>query len=583
MQIYFDTYISFIIKENKLKLSPRLVCKSKKHIDQLDFLVKSLIHIYLFILNILSVLIFFKPLSNLDLSKIPKLKKLLFLFTFFINKIDQIFFVIVSMHHYGEEEITDLNIGDLTLSDKECHFKFIVLGSGPSGAVTALELEKKYPGEVLLIERGLHNSIPNTKHPGEEFIKKWYRGGINSTYSLDMIAYSSGACFGGGSEINSGLYHEPDEEFLQKWGDEYGTKNLSKESLEPFVKKVEALTTKQTSEKTLFSSKFEEGARHSSNEYSYLPRFLNENGHRNSMSETLLKDYIQRNGKVKLEHEIHKIYYKDKKWFLKSKDRKTVYSCESLFICCGSVFTNNLLLKSRIINKNKKYLKRFKFHPMIKVIASYDEELQEINDDIAADQNIEFYPKFIIGNASSSLQFLISSFQKNIFIKEFIFENWKKMKVFHTTFSLGVGRIYNLPLFKDPILTYYLSKSDKKKLYEGFLQTMSFIKSTNATTLIPVKDNLSYNPKENKSDLVINSIKDIKGFQLSSVHILGGVTMGENINCIANSYGKVFDTNGLYVNDSSLINTPLLKNPQGTVMAIAYRNINNFIASHEIY
>ena len=59
--------------------------------------------------------------------------------------------------------------------------------------------------------------------------------------------------------------------------------------------------------------------------------------------------------------------------------------------------------------------------------------------------------------------------------------------------------------------------------------------------------------------------------------------MGENINCIANSYGKVFDTNGLYVNDSSLINTPLLKNPQGTVMAIAYRNINNFIASHEIY
>ena len=106
MQIYFDTYISFIIKENKLKLSPKLVRKSKKHIYQLDFLVKSLIHIYLFILNILSLLIFFKPLSNLDLSKIPKLKKILFLFGFFINKIDQIFFVIVSMHHYGEEEPT---------------------------------------------------------------------------------------------------------------------------------------------------------------------------------------------------------------------------------------------------------------------------------------------------------------------------------------------------------------------------------------------------------------------------------------------------------------------------------------------
>ena len=38
--------------------------------------------------------------------------------------------------------------------------------------------------------------------------------------------------------------------------------------------------------------------------------------------------------------------------------------------------------------------------------------------------------------------------------------------------------------------------------------------------------------------------------------------MGEDKNCVVNSYGKVFDTEGLYVNDSSLINTPL-EEPQG--------------------
>ena len=59
--------------------------------------------------------------------------------------------------------------------------------------------------------------------------------------------------------------------------------------------------------------------------------------------------------------------------------------------------------------------------------------------------------------------------------------------------------------------------------------------------------------------------------------------MGEDKNCVVNSYGKVFDTEGLYVNDSSLINTPLLKNPQGTVMSIAYRNIDHFITNNELH
>ena len=157
------------------------------------------------------------------------------------------------------------------------------------------------------------------------------------------------------------------------------------------------------------------------------------------------------------------------------------------------------------------------------------------------------------------------------------------MKVFHATFSLGSGRIHNLPFLKEPVLTYHLSKSDKMKLYEGFMKTVSFIKSTSAYLVIPVKDKLTHNIKEKKYDCLVENIKNIKNFQLSSVHILGGVTMGEDKNCVVNSYGKVFDTEGLYVNDSSLINTPLLKNPQGTVMSIAYRNIDHFITNNELH
>ena len=44
-----------------------------------------------------------------------------------------------------------------------------------------------------------------------------------------------------------------------------------------------------------------------------------------------------------------------------------------------------------------------------------------------------------------------------------------------------------------------------------------------------------------------------------------------------NSFGKVNDNDNLFVNDSSLINNDLLKNPQGTILVIALRNVNHFL------
>ena len=76
---------------------------------------------------------------------------------------------------------------------------------------------------------------------------------------------------------------------------------------------------------------------------------------------------------------------------------------------------------------------------------------------------------------------------------------------------------------------------------------------------------------------MIDTINNINKVNFSAVHILGGVRFGESQICEADSFGKIKNYSNLYVNDSSLINFPLLKNPQGTVMIIAYRNILNFL------
>ena len=154
------------------------------------------------------------------------------------------------------------------------------------------------------------------------------------------------------------------------------------------------------------------------------------------------------------------------------------------------------------------------------------------------------------------------------------------MKIFHLTFSLGRGRIILLPFMKNPIHFYLKNKKEKRIMNKSFQMFFKSICKTDVEYVIPVCKEF-----ENSENFFLRKKSyngnHIKGFQLSSVHVLGGVTMGEGKNCIADSYGKIKDYKNLFVNDSSLINTNLLKNPQGTIMSIAYRNIDNFIKNND--
>ena len=46
-----------------------------------------------------------------------------------------------------------------------------------------------------------------------------------------MISFSAGNCLGGGSEINSGLFHYPTREFINKWQNDFNVKDLNHDRL----------------------------------------------------------------------------------------------------------------------------------------------------------------------------------------------------------------------------------------------------------------------------------------------------------------------------------------------------------------
>jgi choline dehydrogenase-like flavoprotein len=63
-----------------------------------------------------------------------------------------------------------------------------------------------------------------------------------------------------------------------------------------------------------------------------------------------------------------------------------------------------------------------------------------------------------------------------------------------------------------------------------------------------------------------------------TIHLFGSCPMGEDRSrCAANSFGKVYGPRNLYIADASLLCGPPGVNPQGSVMAIARRNVLNFL------
>ena len=65
---------------------------------------------------------------------------------------------------------------------------------------------------------------------------------------------------------------------------------------------------------------------------------------------------------------------------------------------------------------------------------------------------------------------------------------------------------------------------------------------------------------------------------LMTVHLFSSCPIGERKDrCVADSFGKVYGHEGLFISDGSMLPSAPGVNPQGTIMAFAHRNIEKNI------
>src|SRR5262245_31222876 len=108
-----------------------------------------------------------------------------------------------------------------------------VLGSGPGGSVAACLLAEA-GRDVVWLEEGPHLA-PDSAAPfsREEMETKYRSGGLTVAVGPTNVAYVEGCCVGGGSEINSGLYHRTPPGILEEWRRDFRIDGLSEAELLP--------------------------------------------------------------------------------------------------------------------------------------------------------------------------------------------------------------------------------------------------------------------------------------------------------------------------------------------------------------
>ena len=545
------------------------------HFFKSHFLILLFIRISFYYLNAVSLILYRKKFSNLKFDQfnnlLLKIKKLKFLQS---NKITELFYAITTIHLDGEESSNKIKNENQI---KE-FYENIVIGSGPGGSITANELNKAKK-DVLLLEKGNWFKHFNLKHPGEEFFLKWKNGGLAAAIGNVKIQYSSAECFGGGSEINSGLYHEPDEDFLNEWSKKFSTKDMNYNELKKFID----LTKEKTNvsylkEYSVITEKIINSANINNWKIDEIPRWCSIKDNifiKKSMTETYLKEYLENKGLVSLDTKVTKIFKKKDLWKIEyiKKEKKKSISCNNIFLCCGSIENLKILKENNFVKKNNKIT----FHPMIKVIAKFNEKVNTKKMEILTHQLTEFFPDFLIGSAASGLPFLKISSQQNEKIYQDVNKNWENMLIFHSTFSIGEGEVINIPFVKEPIVNFNIKNNELNLIKTGLEKLCKLLIDAECEYIYPIgKKSAKLNSSNYKN--YINQIKAVTDLNYSTVHILGGIPMGENRSiCKANSYGELYGFKNFYINDSSLICNKLLKNPQGTVMAIALRNVKNFL------
>jgi choline dehydrogenase-like flavoprotein len=467
-----------------------------------------------------------------------------------------------------------------------------VIGSGPGGAIaSALLAEAGY--DVILLEEGPFLPLESAVHfSREEIMQKYRSGGLMVSMGKAKVAFIEGRCVGGGSEINSGLYHRTPPEVLDTWSREFGVEALTEAALTPHFEACEqaARVSYLTEPLPPLSHTLHAGALKmgwSSVEVPRLVRYdMEQNdgggqGRKQSMTVTFIPRYLEAGGRLLPDTWVRSLSRHDGRWHVRAEhvahDRRLLdiaIEAKTVFVACGAIQTPALLRRSGFTHNVGHTLR---FHPMIKVIAQFQHEVNPPGMLDPVHQIKEFEPRFSMGCSISSRPLLALTMMDHPEYLSEVHRHWRHMGIFYVQTTGGLGSVRTLPRYHDPLIHVSFTQTELRDLGEALRRLCECLFAAGAVAIYPAVSGLSV--LKSAADLaLLPEMIPPKRANLSALHLFSSCPMGEKRDrCAVDSFGKVYGTDQLYVVDASLLCGPTVVNPQGSVMALAHRNTVEFL------
>jgi choline dehydrogenase-like flavoprotein len=471
-------------------------------------------------------------------------------------------------------------------NDYRC--EVLVIGSGPGGSVTAATLTSR--GEdVLLMEEGQNLRLNSCQPFSLEEIRQKYRcGGLHPATGTPRVPLAEGCCVGGGSEINSGLYHRTPPEILALWRERYAVRHLETEDLRPHFEATEAMLTVQASPSPspVAAVKMKLGAERLGWKSIEVPRTFkyetatDQNGRiistKQSMTETLIPGALQGGCLLLPDTRAERVQQAKGRWQVSAVQggRPVTIDADAVFVCGGATQTPALLRRSGI---QRNIGNSLALHPTVKVVAVFGEEVNDEHSGVPAEQVKEFAPEISLGCSISSLPFVAVAMTDHPEAKVDVARTWRRMAIYYAMITgPNRGTVRNVLKCDAPLIRYPLADADMRELATALRHLCRLLFAAGAISLYP--SILGFPQLQNEDELtLIPSELPRRWTNLMTVHLFSSCPMGDSVHlCATDSFGQVHGHRNLFVNDASLLCTAPGVNPQGTIMALARRNALHF-------
>ena len=471
---------------------------------------------------------------------------------------------------------------------RELSAEIVVVGSGPGGAITACLLAEA-GRDVLLVEEGHYLALGSCQpFSVEEMVQKYRNGGQTVALGANKISYVEGRCVGGGSEINSGLYHRTPPEILESWRREFQLDGATESEMRPHFEACEADLSVSSAPGPLPppSAKLRDGAARLGWKSLEVPRWYRyaagatdaTGGQRQSMTGTYVPRFLRAHGRLLPRTRVAKFEPHGAKWLVHGCHATTGairISAETLFIAGGAVQTPALLRRSGL---DQNIGNSLRLHPTIKVVAKFPDTVNSAAMGVPSHQVKEFAPKFSFGCSVSSPGYLALALLEHPAQVRRVAGLWPRLATYYAMISgEGRGSVRNLPRFRDPLVRYRLTENDQRDLADGLRKLCEVLFAGGAQALYPgVTDSAELTTPDDLRKLPQSLPTGLAS--LMTIHLFSSCPMGEDrAKCATNSYGRLHGFKNLHVADASLLCTAPGVNPQGSIMAFARRNVLHFL------